>query len=72
MMVRLRKSPEVKRILHKDWALDKNVKKGGSIFDDFLAPESESSEEEKAPEEQIIVDESKVMSTAIHGLLAKG
>ena len=52
MMVRLRKSPEVKRVLNKDWALDKKVKKGGSIFDDFLAPESESSdEEEQAPKE---------------------
>jgi hypothetical protein len=44
-MVRLRKSAEVKRVLHKDWTLDKNVKKGGSIFDDFLAPESSEEEE---------------------------
>ncbi len=73
LMVRLRKSPEVKRMLNKDWALDKGVKKGGSIFDDFLAPESDSEEEEKKPaKEQIAVDEGQLMGAAIAGLLAKG
>lgn len=71
-MTRLHKSPEVKRQLHKDWVLDKPAKKGGSIFDDFLAEESESSEEEKPPLESINVDEAKLMSSAIDNLLAKG
>lgn len=42
MITRLRKVPEVKRILNKDWQLDKKTKKGGSIFDDFLGSGSSS------------------------------
>ena len=45
MIVRLRKVPEVKRLLNKDWQVDKKAKKGGSIFDDFLGSGSSSEEE---------------------------
>lgn len=47
-MVRLRKCPEVKRLLHKDWTIDKAGKGKGakSIFDDMLGGDSSSSEEE--------------------------
>jgi hypothetical protein len=47
MLVRLKKVPEVKRLLNKDWHLDKKEKKGGSIFDDFLGSGSSSEEEAK-------------------------
>jgi len=39
--------PEVKRLLNKDWQLDKKAKKGGSIFDDFLNQGSSSEEEQQ-------------------------
>jgi hypothetical protein len=45
ILVRLRKIPEVKKLLNKDWQLDKKTKKGGSIFDDFLGSGSSSEEE---------------------------
>lgn len=39
---KLRKSPDVKRELNKDWTLDKKPGQGGSIFDDFLGGGSSS------------------------------
>ena len=55
LVKKLQKAPDVKRMLNKDWTLDK--KKGQkSIFDDFLGSGSESAEEE-APKETITVDE---------------
>ena len=73
-MVRLRKCPEVKRILNKDWTIDKAGKGKGakSIFDDLLCEDSSSSEEEKAPKEQITVDESFVLAESLEKVLAFG
>ena len=73
LMVKMKKSPDVKRMLNKNWALDKQPKskKGGSIFDDFMGSEEESSEEEQ-PIEQITVDESKILSFVIAELLLSG
>jgi len=73
IMVKIKKSPDIKRMLNKNWALDKQPKgkKGGSIFDDFMGSEEESSEEEQ-PIEQITVDESKILSFVIADLLLSG
>jgi hypothetical protein len=51
-MVKIKKSPDVKRMLNKNWALDDKPKskKGGSIFDDFMGSEEESPEEEQSIE----------------------
>ena len=52
LMVKLRKSPDVKKMLNKNWALDskaKGKKGAGSIFDDFMGSGSEESEETEAP-----------------------
>jgi len=48
-MVKIKKSPDVKRMLNKNWALDDKPKskKGGSIFDDFMGSEEDSPEEEQ-------------------------
>jgi hypothetical protein len=55
----LRKSPNIKRALNKNWALDKGL--GDSIFDDFYeAPKKK--EEEKKEENKIIVDEGKILT----------
>lgn len=55
----------MKRALNKAWANAKAPGKSGgagSIFDDFLADESDSSsEEEVQKKEEIEVDESKVL-----------
>lgn len=45
LLARLHKAPEVKRLLNKNWQLDKPPAKGGGMFDDLLDYDSE--EEEK-------------------------
>jgi hypothetical protein len=64
LVKKLKKAPDVKRMLNKDWTLDK--KKGQkSIFDDFLGSGGSESEEEQAPKETITVDEGRVLSFAV-------
>lgn len=70
LMVKLRKSPDVKRMLNSAWATDKQPKKS-SIFDDFLADDSES-EEEQAPKEAVQVEEHKILSRILDLLIARG
>jgi hypothetical protein len=69
----LRKAPDVKRALNKDWAMggrpgEKNKNKGaGSIFDDFFDGGSDSSSEEKeeVKKEAITVDDGKVLEMSL-------
>lgn len=41
LLTRLQKAPEVKRLLNKNWQLDKPPAKGGGMFDDLLDYDSE-------------------------------
>lgn len=41
LLTRLRKVPEVKRLLNKDWQLDKKSKMGAGMFDDLMGSDSE-------------------------------
>jgi hypothetical protein len=46
LLVRLRKVPEVKRLLNKDWQLDKKSKMGAGMFDDLMGSDSEEEQVE--------------------------
>ena len=54
----MRKNPNIKRALNKNWALDKGL--GDSIFDDFFdAPKKKV--EEKKEENKLTIDEGKIL-----------
>jgi hypothetical protein len=62
----MRKVPEVKRLLHKDWELDKKSKAGGGMFDDLMDYDSE--EEEVAvvqKNEEIEIDETNLLESIV-------
>lgn len=74
LLSRMKKSPDVKRALHKDWGMDtgKVAKKGGvsSIFDDFMAGGSDSGSESEEKKEidcgpKIEVDERALFANCL-------
>ena len=75
LLTRLQKAPEVKRLLNKNWQLDKPPAKGGGMFDDLLDYDSEE-EDEKEPEpdesESIQVKELDLMTDIIKALMKFG
>lgn len=68
LVTRLHKAPDVKRMLNKNWTLDKKPGKGGgSIFDDFLADDDSSSEEEEEQQqEQISINNEELFASILH------
>lgn len=52
LLARLRKAPEVKRLLNKDWKLDSKPKKGGGMFDDLDDYDSEGEPKSESEPEQ--------------------
>lgn len=65
--------PEVKRLLNKDWKLDKKSKMGAGMFDDWDDDEDEdkveSSEEEN---ETIKVNEIELLQHIVEDLINSG
>ena len=81
LLSRMKKTPDVKRALHKDWGMDTSVaaKKGGvsSIFDDFMAGGSDSDSESEEKKEavnggpQIDVDERALFAQCLQMTIDK-
>lgn len=58
--------PEVKRVLHKDWQLDKKSKAGGGMFDDLMDSDEEEEQEQVVEDkEEIEVDETVLLESIV-------
>lgn len=62
----MKKAPNVKRELNKNWALDRGGG-GDSIFDDFFGGSASSKKEEvKKEENKLTIDEAKILTVTTY------